>query len=119
MPPTRSPHPRRALSRLLSFLALAVLLGPFVLPVPALSQPAPTVPDARPLAGFFQWLEGFLAGLGLRPEVSDGPEAAFLPEGCTIDPGGTPCPKEGAGLTVPTEVRKGGLAEPGGAPRSE
>lgn len=119
MSPPRASHPRRAPSRLLSVLAMAALLGGFVLPAPVVPQPAPTASDGGPQAGLLQWLERFLAGLGLAPEAPDGPEAAFLPEGCSMDPGGTPCPKEGAGLTVPTEVREGSFADPGSAPRSE
>jgi hypothetical protein len=68
-------------------LVLSALLAAFPLP----AQAVPVAGDAGPVAGLLSWLEGFLANLGFSPQSADGPEAAFLPEGCSADPGGAPC----------------------------
>lgn len=69
-------------------LVLSALLAAFPLP----AQAVPVSGDAGPVAGLLSWLEGFLANLGFSPQGADGPEAAYLPEGCSADPGGAPCP---------------------------
>jgi hypothetical protein len=68
-------------------LVLSALLAAFPLP----AQAVPAAGDAGPVAGLLSWLEGFLANLGFSPQGADGPEAAYLPEGCSADPGGALC----------------------------
>lgn len=94
MTTTRRVRPNRTTGlgqRLAAALVLSALLAAF--PQPA--QAAPAGADAArliaPLAGLMSWLEGLLADLGFSPRASDGPEAAFLPGGCDLEPVGSTC----------------------------
>lgn len=96
-------------------LAAALVLSALLATIPPPAQALPLSGNG-PLAGLLSWFEGLLADLGFASEVtdgsgrSDGPEAAFLPEGCVGDPGGSPCSK---GLTVPqSEVQDAEKTQP-------
>lgn len=97
--PGPSPAPRR----LAATLAVAALLAAFALPAPAAAQPGSALFEARPLAAVFQWLDGLLDGFGPAPAEPDGPKAAVLPEGCSIDPNGAPC-ADGSTLPPPPDL---------------
>ena len=92
MTTTRRVRPNRTTGlgqRLAAALILSALLAAF--PVPA--QAAPIAQGGAPLAGLLSWLEGLLADLGLSPAGPEegGPEAAFLPDSCSLEPGGSTC----------------------------
>jgi hypothetical protein len=114
MTTTRRVRPNRTTGlgqRLAAALILSALLAAF--PVPA--QAAPAGADAArliaPLAGLMSWLEGILADLGYSPATSDGPEAAYLPGGCDLEPVGSTC-SDGLAAPVPAVQGVGrGLSE--------
>lgn len=91
-------------------LAAALILSALLAAAPAPVQAAPLRDGGPSLAGLMSWFEGLLADLSFsweapdRPEGSEGPEAAFLPDACHMDPSGGTCSQE---ATSPMPTARG------------
>lgn len=106
-----SPLSFRLCRRFALYLALTAILATLATPLQA--SPLDRAPAKNPVVALLDWLQGLLSSFGIDTEAdegaSDGPAAAFLPEGGCIDPNGVPiaCPKTTA-VDLTIQSKKGG-----------